>query len=124
MRPDHGFGILLSDLRPFIGKVASIGRVLGDRSTLYKYINPHLLAIATLEDASATLVIHLVDAVNGGLVWEAKHSGDVVASAPVAVALTENWLVYSYSEQDLEGKQTKIVSVELFENVAKEVKTS
>jgi hypothetical protein len=106
------------------GKVASIGRVLGDRSTLYKYINPHLLAVATLEDLSETLVVHLIDVVSGGIIWEGRHSGDVETLAPVAVSLTENWLTYSYSEKDLEGKQTKIVSVELFENATQEVKAS
>lgn len=62
--------------------------------------------------------------ITGGVVWEGRHSGDVEISAPVAVSLTENWLTYSYSEKDLEGKQTKVVSVELFENATQEVKAS
>jgi len=28
-------------------KVASMGRVLGDRRVLYKYLNPNLIAVAT-----------------------------------------------------------------------------
>lgn len=106
------------------GKVASIGRVLGDRSTLYKYINPHLIAIATLQDAQASLFIHLIDTVTGTLVWESQHDGDVEVSAPLAISLTENWLTYSYSDKGLEGKQTKVVSVEFFDSSPQEVKAS
>lgn len=107
-----------------IGKVASLGRVLGDRSTLYKSIDPHLLAVVTLEESTATLVVHLIDIITGTLVFESRHVQEAGSSGPVAVSLTENWLAYSYTAEGSEGKHTRIVSVELFENVTKEEKAS
>lgn len=91
---------------------------------LYKYIDPHLVAIATVQDETASLVIHLIDTVTGSLVWTAQHAGEADSSAPVALSLTENWLVYSFSEKKSEGRHTQVVSVELFENATREEKAS
>jgi hypothetical protein len=98
--------------------------VLGDRSTLYKYINPHLLAVATVQDSTNTVAVHLIDGITGRAIWTAQHVGEVEVKDAVSVTLTENWLVYSFSEKGLEGKQTKMISVELFEDMTPEIKAS
>ena len=86
---------VLATAKQVNGKIASVGRVLPDRSTLRKYLNPHLLAVATNRG------VYLIDSITGLLVW----NGDQPATS---IALSENWLVYS-SGHDL-------VSVELYEN--------
>ena len=47
--------------------VHSVGRVLGDRSVLYKYLNPNLIAVSTItKDAPKPSVsIYIMDAVTG-----------------------------------------------------------
>jgi len=89
--------------------VPSIGRVLGDRRVLFKYLNQHLLAVAT---ASASSVrIRLVDSVSGNVLYARHHSH---ASGPVNVVVSENWVVYSYVNTNED--YTEMVALELFEN--------
>jgi hypothetical protein len=95
--------------------VASLGRVLGDRSTLYKYLNPHVLALASVDDAAGSATVYLIDGVTGTLLWTASHIGTVDTASGVTVTITENWLVYSFSDLEAEGKQTRLISVEFFE---------
>ena len=97
------------------GKIASVGRVLGDRSTLYKYINPHLFAFATLDAGTSSSTVYVLDAINGGLLWTATHEGEVDTSVPISLTVTENWLVYAFAEKGSHGRHTRIVSTELFE---------
>lgn len=97
--------------------VASYGRVLGDRSTLYKYLNPHLLAISSQAGESASIM--LVDSTTGEIVFSSAVS-HVAPNEHVHVTLVENWLIYTYVEQAHSDESTggqRLVSVELFENV-------
>lgn len=75
----------------------------------------HLLAVATAIVADDTVAIQVIDSVSGDIVWETTHSGEADVSAAVSVTLTENWLVYAFADKTAEGKETRIVSVELFE---------
>ena len=81
--------------------VASYGRALGDKSTLYKYLNPHLSVVTT---ASEALVI---DTLTGGIVHQAAVSG-----VQLEAAMVENWLVYSW----LSPAGWRLASVELYED--------
>ncbi len=65
--------------------VASIGRVLGDRSVLYKYLNPHTLLVAVAHAAAARATVHLLDAVSGRVLHSATHAG-VDATRPISAA--------------------------------------
>ena len=114
------------------GPVASVGRVLGNRSTLYKYLNPHLTAVTTATSTAApsssfgarpghgVCGLYLVDAVKGTVVYHAvlPSSG---GACDVQATITENWLVYSYFEEDFNGmgqsKGNRVVSVEFYEGV-------
>ncbi|XP_033226104.1 ER membrane protein complex subunit 1 isoform X2 [Belonocnema kinseyi] len=94
-------------------RVHSQGRVLNDRSVLYKYINPNLVAIVT-EGASAahknTLSVYLVDVVSGSMIFSMVHKR---VRGPVHVVHSENWLVYSYYNE--KSRRTEIASLELYE---------
>jgi len=52
-------------LHYFLEKVHSQGKVLGDRTVLYKYANPNLIAIVSSDEKLSSLTIFLVDAVSG-----------------------------------------------------------
>lgn len=66
-------------------------RVTGDRSTLFKYLNPNIIFVAT----STENVVHvnLIDAVTGSILYRVRH-GD--ARGPVHAVMCENWVVYHY----------------------------
>ncbi|KAI5795264.1 hypothetical protein EDC01DRAFT_654680 [Geopyxis carbonaria] len=108
--------------RPPHDPVASIGRVLGDRSVMYKYLTPHLLAIATSSPRLSTASIYILDAVSGSILHSATHAG-VDTTHPLVATLSENWLVYAYlGDTDLlstdAAKGHHLVVAELYESPA------
>lgn len=83
--------------------VHSSGRVMADRSVLYKYINPNLAVVTSQgwdhpdkkRDAASpdVLDVYLVDLVSGAVVDWIHHKA---ASGAVHVMHSENWVVYTY----------------------------
>ncbi|KAG5518022.1 hypothetical protein PMAC_003206 [Pneumocystis sp. 'macacae'] len=101
-------------------KIASIGRVLGNRSVLYKYLNPHLLVVTTGDRINLKLDIYLIDIVKGMILYT-DHYNNVDISKGVKILLAENWLVYQFwIENPTKGYQ--IVISELYENKEKNKK--
>ncbi|KZF23046.1 DUF1620 domain protein [Xylona heveae TC161] len=101
--------------------VASIGKVLGDRSVMYKYLNPNLLLVTTVSDAQSTLSFHLLDSTSGNVLYTASHEG-VATSRPITSALSENWFTYAFWADVVEGstsatsKGYQLVVAELYES--------
>ncbi|CAL7933904.1 unnamed protein product [Xylocopa violacea] len=96
-----------------IERVHSQGRVLGDRSVLYKYINPNLVAIVTEGVGHThrnTLNLYLLDVVSGAMIFSIMHKR---VRGPVHVVHSENWIVYSYFNE--KSRRTEIASLELYE---------
>lgn len=76
--------------------VHSQGRVLSDRSVLYKYINPNLVAVSTLGLHSihkSVLNVYLIDVVSGAVVFSMTHKR---AQQPFHMVHAENWIAYTY----------------------------
>ena len=81
----------------------SQGRVLGDRSVLYKYLNPNLVVVIAEGEAQETsssqkgpvsfFNIYLIDSVTGHMVFHAHHKR---AKGPIHVVHSENWVIVSY----------------------------
>ncbi|EFX02072.1 duf1620 domain containing protein [Grosmannia clavigera kw1407] len=82
-------------VRPAHDPVASIGRVLGDRRVLYKYLNPNLAVVASVDEAAATLTTYLLDTVSGQVVAAATHLG-VDGGKPVECLLFENTFMCTF----------------------------
>lgn len=109
-----------------IERVHSQGRVLADRSVLYKYVNPNLIAVVTegpdaVNKCKCFLVVlllrfifakilialnlyidiinvYLVDVVSGSIVFSMNHRR---AKGPVKILHSENWLVYTYHNEKI-----------------------
>ena len=99
-------------------KVASVGRVLGDRSVLYKYLNPHLLAVAFADPAKSSFTLYLIDNVSGQILHEVKHQG-VDISKGVKTHIAENVVYWSYfttGESLRQSRGTRITVAELYES--------
>ena len=113
--------------RPSHDPVASIGKALGDRNVLYKYLNPNLLLITAFIAEASTVTFYILDAATGAVIHSTTHAG-VDANLPIASIVSENWFAYSlFSEssshsqdvsetgqQNLKGYQ--LVISELYES--------
>jgi ER membrane protein complex subunit 1 len=116
------------------GPVASVGKVLGNRATLYKYLNSRLFVVLTELPSSSvsdsgsnsgspqTCGIYLVDTTKGSVVYRASVPSSS-GSCAVKATLSENWLVYHYYEKDAEATGYRMVSVELYEGEKADDKT-
>ncbi|KAF8258763.1 hypothetical protein EI94DRAFT_1728071, partial [Lactarius quietus] len=92
--------------------------VLGNRTTLYKYLNPHLFAVTT--SSPNTCGVYVVDAAKGSIVYHVSIAARQGAGGcDLRATFVENWLVYVYWEEQhqLVGqtKGRRLVSVELYE---------
>ncbi|KAA0707045.1 ER membrane protein complex subunit 1 [Triplophysa tibetana] len=94
--------------------VHSQGRVMGDRSVLYKYLNPNLLAVVTestdTHQERSFVGIFLIDGVTGRIVHEAVQRK---AKGPVHFVHSENWVVYVYWNSKFRRNEFSVL--ELFE---------
>ena len=122
--PASGERVALLTSRPSHDPVASIGRVLGDRSVMYKYLNPNLLLVTVANDKAATATFHLLDSVSGRIIHSATQAG-VDTSRSITAAMSENWIIYSFwgdipssntSPSALKGYQ--LVVAELYESMS------
>ncbi|XP_055523528.1 ER membrane protein complex subunit 1 isoform X2 [Wyeomyia smithii] len=109
----NGQKIVAIECKNPIEHVHSQGRVLADRSVLYKYNNPNLVAIATHGPDNIhkyIMNIHLLDVVSGSIVFSMSHKR---IRPPLHMVHSENWLVYSYYNDKV--RRTEISSLELYE---------
>lgn len=98
---------MILETRPVtLDAIASFGRVLGDKSTLYKYLNPHLLILSTFSPFTKGLNpvtheevglgrVYVLDTITGETIYATKIGG-VVKRGGIHVAMVENWLVYTW----------------------------
>ena len=111
--------------------VASIGRVKGDRSTLYKYLNPHLSVVISapsraFTSPSGACGLYVVDTVKGTVLYHVSLPV-VDGKCDIQAVLDENWLVYSYYDDGTEigsAKGYRVVSVEMYEGYGPDEKIS
>ncbi|KEF60452.1 uncharacterized protein A1O9_02013 [Exophiala aquamarina CBS 119918] len=115
LNPKPGFRFIKAIARPDHDPVASIGKVLGDRSVLYKYISPNIaLLIAT---SSSSLITYLVDSVTGAVLHTSTWHG-VVPGTNIPALVSENWFAFSFTSQDpiTKGLSTQLIISELYES--------
>jgi ER membrane protein complex subunit 1 len=108
------------------GPVASLGKVLGNRTTLYKYLNPHLFAVTTV--SPTTCGVYLIDAAKGSIAYHASITASQnKGRCDLHATFVENWLVYVYWDEEYQWvEQTKshrLVTVELYEGSMPDDKT-
>ncbi|KAF7309403.1 hypothetical protein MIND_00311100 [Mycena indigotica] len=109
-------------IRPQVGPVVSYGKVLGNRTTLYKYLNPRMFVVLTQSTDTAPepgCGLYVVDGVKGSVLYSVALPANGEAVCDVQATFTENWLVYHYYDGEGMGtgqtKTWKIVTVELYE---------
>ncbi|KAJ7147635.1 DUF1620-domain-containing protein [Mycena crocata] len=108
-------------VKPHVGPVASIGKVLGNRTTLYKYLNPRMFVVLTeaTEVVGVGCGVYVIDGAKGSVLYSAVVPAANNQVCDVHATLVENWLVYHYYDgEGLAAGETKgwrIVTVELYE---------
>ena len=117
--PQPGEKIVSLVSRPVNDPVASIGKVLGDRNVLYKYLNPNLALLVTAHEAAKSASVYVMDTVSGAIIYSNTHK-NVDLSAPIASTLSENWFAYSFTVEasDISPKGHQLVSGELYESIS------
>ncbi|KAF1988908.1 DUF1620-domain-containing protein [Aulographum hederae CBS 113979] len=118
--PANGERIVSVTARPTTDPVASIGKVLGDRNVLYKFLNPNLVLIITVVDASRTAAVYLLDSTSGEILYSETHA-QVDTSRKITGAVSENWFSYSLaldstSLSDSSSNGYQLVIAELYES--------
>ncbi|RPA94002.1 DUF1620-domain-containing protein [Choiromyces venosus 120613-1] len=106
--------------RPAHDPIASIGKVLGDRSVMYKYINNNLLTVITTDQTHSSASIYILESVSGIILYSALHVG-ADTTKPITATMSENWLVYTYFGSEEVNKEPAakgyhLVVSELFEH--------
>ncbi|OQE24863.1 hypothetical protein PENFLA_c009G06445 [Penicillium flavigenum] len=117
--PPSGERVVDATARPAHDPVASIGKVLGNRSVLYKYLNPNLALVTAVNEQTHTASFYLLDGVSGKILHATTQAG-VDSTQPIASVMSENWFAYSFwgdvdgSESSAKGYQ--LVISELYES--------
>jgi hypothetical protein len=114
--PPRGERVIHATSRPAHDPAASIGKVLGNRSVLYKYLNPNLALVTTVGENMATF--YLLDAVSGKVLHSSIQTG-VDTTQPITSVLSENWFAYSLwadVTDTAESKGYQLVVSELYES--------
>lgn len=116
--PAEGERIMSLVPRPVNDPVASIGKVLGDRRVLYKYLSPNLAMLATANDKTQSVSFYVLDTVSGATLYADVHRG-VDLHSPVPSVMSENWFAYSYTLEasDESPKGHYLVVGEMFESL-------
>lgn len=97
--------------RPTYDPVASIGKALGDRNVLYKYVNPNILLITTIDHKSSTMIVYILNSASGQILHMATHS-NIDTSRPVKATLSENWFAYSLFSDAIEPAEDSSTSTD------------
>ncbi|EXJ81182.1 hypothetical protein A1O3_07472 [Capronia epimyces CBS 606.96] len=115
LEPRDGTKIINAVARAEHDPVASIGKVLGDRSVLYKYLSPNVALL--IAESHSDLTIYLIDAVTGAVLHTSTHQA-IVPGTDIPAVMSENWYAYSFTSRDpaTEGIATQLVIAELYES--------
>ncbi|KAI1140685.1 DUF1620-domain-containing protein [Hypoxylon sp. FL0543] len=120
--PHAGQKIIATASRSKHDPIASIGRVLGDRTVKYKYLNPNTLVVAAIDKQASALTVYLLDTVSGQILTSSTYEG-VDPTKDITCAMAENWFVCSFfgeyklreaQSQYLKGYQ--VVVADLYES--------
>ncbi|WPH03238.1 Hypothetical protein R9X50_00611500 [Acrodontium crateriforme] len=116
--PISGERIVTLTPRPVNDPVASIGKVLGDRNVLYKYLSPNSALVLTANDAKHSVTSYILDTASGAVLSSNTHN-NVDLSGPVTSIMSENWFAYSFAAEasDESPKGYQLIVGEMFESL-------
>ncbi|XP_078431857.1 uncharacterized protein LOC144703543 [Wolffia australiana] len=104
-------------------------KAIGNEDVLYKYISKNMIFVATTSPRAAgnigsatpeeaVLVVYLIDAVTGRIIYRLTH---ISAQGPVHAVLSENWVVYHYF--NLRAHKFEMSVIEVYDQSRKDDKS-
>ena len=122
--PPTGETISSMTTRPSHDPVASIGKALGDRNVLYKYLSPNLILLTTTNSVKYTLTVYLLDTITGAILYTTTHDS-VSSTTSTITTFAENYFVYTFftdpslsfsNDSSLPPKGYQLILSELYES--------
>lgn len=104
---------LVTEAKSKVDKIASVGRVLGDRGVLYKYLKEDIVGLISVNHASRQLTLWILDVSSGKILHQATHK-NVGTSKPIHLLMSENWVAYHFWSGDV-VEAYQMVITELYE---------
>lgn len=104
----------------FVGRedvsTINIGNILGNRTVLYKYLNPNLAGYIIANEKTNHLIFNIIDTVTGDILYFALHDDMPNFDMPVNIVFGEYWCIYTYFSHYPLPEQ-RIVVVEMYESL-------
>lgn len=105
------------------GASASLGVILGNRTVLYKYLNPNVAAYLVANEIDKSIYLDVIDTITGQSLYSTRHNEKVDLNSPINIVVGEHWCVYSYFSLEPIPEQ-KIAVVEFYESSTPDVRLS
>lgn len=93
----------------------------GERGAIYKYLNPHLIGIATIDKKQNMLNVYLIDGITGRVYIHQYHQNVDIYSGGISLLLYENKFIYTYFNQ--QTLLQEITSIDLWSSDPSSVPT-
>lgn len=103
--------------------IISCGKILGNRTVLYKYMYPNLASYAVLNKETHKLYINVIDTVTGGVLYTQVHNDKVALDSLINMVFGENWVIYTYFSLESIPEQ-KIAVIELYDSITPDKRIS
>lgn len=95
-------------------QISSVGVSLADKSVLYKYLYPNLLALITRQVDTNGVRLYVLDAITGSVLYMHTHDNEVIDLNSFNIVVNDNWISYSYLVKYPRVEQ-RIIVLDLFE---------
>ncbi|ODV92871.1 hypothetical protein CANCADRAFT_43448 [Tortispora caseinolytica NRRL Y-17796] len=110
-----GFSIRNTAVKDPADTVGSVGRVLGDRSALFKYLYPNAMAVIMVNDVTGEVLFVLLDLVSGQPL--VTYEGDKIdPNTPILLTYGEHYVVATYLSITEQTRATVILVWDLYES--------
>ncbi|AAS54092.1 AFR720Wp [Eremothecium gossypii ATCC 10895] len=95
--------------------ISNVGIVLGNRTVLYKYLNPNLASYIVANKKEDTITVNIIDTITGTIIHRATHDEHVNLLHPINLVFGEHWVIYSYFSNKPIAEQ-RISVIEMYES--------
>ncbi|AGO10795.1 AaceriAFR720Wp [[Ashbya] aceris (nom. inval.)] len=95
--------------------ISNVGIVLGNRTVLYKYLNPNLASYVVANKKADTITVNIIDTITGAIIHRVTHEEHVNLLQPINLVFGEHWIIYSYFSNQPIAEQ-RISVIEMYES--------
>ncbi|KAK6463785.1 hypothetical protein DFJ63DRAFT_313089 [Scheffersomyces coipomensis] len=94
--PQQDETIITAIAKDVESSTVSVGIPLANKSILYKYLNPNVIAVVT-KSHDQVLKIYLIDGITGNLLSVFEHTNnEIIDFTSINIIIDDNWVIYTY----------------------------